>query len=192
MTNSLFFAAALVASGPATASTVAVVTGKTAMPETVSDGELGEQRGGFRIGTLDIQLGADIRSYVGGRLAMETTLSWTDTATSVQHVFPLEASSAVAAGLTNGLLTGSGPTISLNGAKVTYVNQGQTAFVQRTSGSIQNIVINTASNVDLRQEIDAQLDISGFTPFHNDVLAARIGAALTSMGTLPLLVRGTQ
>ena len=192
MTGGLCFVAALLASAPATASTVAVVTGAAAVPETVSDGELGEQRGGFRIGALDIQLGADIRSYVGGRLAMETTLSWTDTATSVQHVFPVEASSAVATGLTTGLLTGSGPMISINGAKVAYVNQGQTAFVQRTSGTIQNIIVNTASNVDLRQEIDAQLDMSGFTPFHNDVLAARIGAALTSMGTLPLLVRGTQ
>lgn len=192
MTLGLCFAAALVAAGPATTAAVTEADRVTPQVATVSDVELAEQRGGFRVGALEIQLGADIRSYVGGRLAVQTTLRWTDTASSVQHVFPVEASSAVASGLAVGLVTGSGLTLNIGDEKVIYVNGGQTAFIQRTSGTIQNIVINTASNVDLRQEVDAQLDIRGFTPFRNDILAGRIGSALTSMSSLSLLMSGTR
>lgn len=190
-------AAVLAAAGPAPGAPPTAAVASEAVPtlpqaETVGDAELAEQRGGFRIGSLEIQLGADIRSYAGGRLMMQTSLSWTDTATSVQHAFPVDASSDIASGLAAGLLAGSGVTFSLGAQKVAYANGGQTAFVQRTDGTIQNIVVNTASNVDLRQQVDVQLDIRGFTPFRNDVLAARIGSAVTSMGRLALMVRGPE
>ena len=159
--------------------------------ETVSEMELSEQRGGFRIGTLDIQLGADIRSYVGGHLVMQTSLSWTDVATSVQHVFPDEASPALAGNIVTGLLTGSGLLLNLGNEKIVYANGGQTAFVQRSDGTIQNIIVNTASNVDLRQEVNVQLDVRGMAPVQSAILATRIGSAVASMGRLALLMRGT-
>lgn len=64
---------------------------------------------------------------------------------------------------------------------VLLANNGQTRFIQRTDGTIQNIIVNTASGVALRQQIDARLDIAGFAPFRAAALASRIGAALTGV-----------
>ncbi|WP_174278998.1 hypothetical protein [Sphingomonas bacterium] len=180
MIAGLCLAAALAATRPADRADPASASVASAgpQPDIVGDAELATQRGGFRIGQLDVQLGVDLRSYVGGKLVMRTDLAWTDLSTSVRHGSGADLSPAAANSLVAGLLTGSGMTLNLGGGTVVLANEGRTAFIQRTDGSIQNIVVNTASNVDLRQQVDISLDIAGFAPFRHDIGAMRVGAAL--------------
>ena len=149
--------------------------------ERVSDDELAEQRGGFRVGSLDVSLGAEIRSYVGDALVMQTNLSWTDVATKVQRTFSAALSQNAATDLATGLLDGGDLKLGLGSQAALLANQGKTAFIQRTDGTIQNIIVNTASNVNLRQNVDVRIDIAGFGPTRTNVVAARIASALSSL-----------
>lgn len=165
----------------ASAQPVERTNGLAMQAEPVSDAELADQRGGFRLGQLDISVGAEIRSYVGDALVMQTNLRWTDVATRVQRVFSAGLSQDAADGLATGMLAGSNLKINLGDETVFTANQGQTAFIQRTNGTIQNIIVNTASNLDLRQQVDITIDIGGFAPFRSNLVTARIGTALASL-----------
>lgn len=160
----------------------------SAAPElaVVDDAELAEQRAGFRVGQLDIRLGADIRSYLDGNLVMRTTVSWTDVAGGAQQVVTAGLSPAVADEMASRLMSDAGLTLNVGADKVVFANGGQTAFVQRTDGTIQNMIVNTASNVALRQDADIRLDVAGYAPFRADVVGARVGAALSEMSRAAL------
>src|SRR3546814_7580199 len=54
---------------------------------------------------------------------------------------------------------------------------GQTALIQSTD-AIQNVLINTASNVSLNQQVDAVLDISGYEGFRDALATTRLSDAI--------------
>jgi hypothetical protein len=62
--------------------------------------------------------------------------------------------------------------------RVFLANGGQTAIVHRTDGAIQNVLLNRASNIDARQEVDAHLDLGNFGQFQQNLIESRIGDAL--------------
>jgi hypothetical protein len=166
--------AMLASSAPAQGDDAIFATGNV---ETVSDAELSQQRGGFVYQGLDIHLGAEVRSYIGDELVLQTNFSWTDNTAEVQRVISAQLTPAVAAGI----VSGDGINLNIGNDKVFFANQGQTAFIQRTDGSLQNIVINSASNIALRQQVDAQLDIANFGPFQMGALSDRINSSLGDM-----------
>jgi hypothetical protein len=149
--------------------------------ETLSDAELSEQRGGFRYEGMDIQFGAEIRSYINDELVYQTNISWLDGATDVERSVSTQLTPAAAAEMGAELLGGGGINLRVGNENVYFANQGQTAFIQRADGSLQNIIVNSASNIALRQQIDAQLDISNFAPFRADVLSDKVASALSAM-----------
>jgi hypothetical protein len=61
---------------------------------------------------------------------------------------------------------------------VFLANAGQTALIQGPEGAIQNILINRASNVSIRQEVDATLDLGNFGPFQQQTMQSRMGDSL--------------
>jgi hypothetical protein len=155
--------------------------------ELVSDAELAEQRGGFRWQGLDIRLGAEIRSYLGGELVIQTNLNWNDAQAEVLRTVsnaltladPGQPGAATLEGVAN---------MTFGQDNVFLANQGQTAFIQRAEGALQNIIVNTASNVGIRQELAAQIDVGNFSPFRADVLSERITTDISSMiGSVMLL-----
>jgi hypothetical protein len=64
---------------------------------------------------------------------------------------------------------------------VFLANEGQTAIMHRTESGLQNVIVNTANEVAIRQEVDAVLDLGGMTDFQADMMADRVNAALTDM-----------
>jgi hypothetical protein len=80
------------------------------------------------------------------------------------------------------MLTSGRISMNVGAAQVYLANDGQTALVQRTDGGIQNILVNTANNVDIRQQVDATLDLSGYAGFAQrnlgEQIAGSIGAAV--------------
>jgi hypothetical protein len=144
----------------------------------VSDVELAEQRGGFTYSGMDIKLGAEIRTYLDGELALRTTVSWGDQGTSHTEVLSAALTPADAAQLQQGILSSGGITMRVGGSQVFLANQGQTALIHRTDGGLQNVLINTANDVNIMQEVDASLDLGGYDGFSAGLTAERLGNAV--------------
>ena len=80
---SIYLCARLIGTAVLLVSAAFPVVAATVYPEEqaagvqVSDAELDQMHGGFSWQGLNISLGADIRTYLDGKLALETTISWT-------------------------------------------------------------------------------------------------------------------
>jgi hypothetical protein len=155
----------------------------------LSDEILADQRGGFSWQGMEITFGADIQSFVNDQLALRTIISWTANGATVDRFVSPLLTAADAAQIQGGILTSGGITMRVGDESVFLANQGQTAFIQKTD-AIQNILINTASNVNLAQQVDASLDITGYDGFRDALamtqLSDAIGAAVDA-GTLGAL-----
>lgn len=146
----------------------------------VSDAELGSQRGGFTVGGLDISLGAEIRTFVDGQLALMTTINWdANQASSVTQQFGGAVIPASAAELQNNILRIGDINLRVGDASGVYLaNAGQTAIVQQTQSGIQNILVNTASNTAIQTQIDARFDVANYAAFQGSIQPAQVGQLL--------------
>lgn len=111
---------------------------------------------------LTFGFGARVRTYVDGALSLESTLSLTDKGMVAERAKVNEALTAT-----------SGETAAAGGITLPGVNPsdvivlpgdgGATALLQNlTAEQISNVVINTANNRDLRQEVDLTFILPGF------------------------------
>ena len=157
--------------------------------EIVPDEVLAKQRGGFAFQGMVIAFGADIRSFVNDELALRTVISWTPQGSTIERFVSPSLTAVDAAQIQGGILTSGGITMRVGDESVFLANNGQTALVQSTD-SIQNVLINTASNVSLNQQVDAVLDVSGYEGFRDALATTRmsdsIGAVMgaQTMGAL--------
>jgi hypothetical protein len=149
--------------------------------ELVSDEELNGLRGGFSWQGVNIALGAEVRTYLGGELVLQTNISWTAAGAQTTQLVSGALTAADAAQLQAGILTSGGITMKVGQDSVFLANQGQTAILHRTEGVIQNVLINRASNIEARQEVDAVLDLDNFGSFQQDVLTSRLGNSVGDM-----------
>jgi hypothetical protein len=148
--------------------------------EIVNDAELDQQRGGFRWDGLDIAFGAELRAYISDVLVAQTNINLNDGAIDFQSlaingVKPITASDLAA------ILAGSGLRPNLGTGSAYLTNDGKTAVIQRADLALQNIVVNSANNIEIRQELNAQLDITNFGPFQSGIISERMGNALGTM-----------
>ena len=156
----------------------------------VPDAELAQNRGGFSWQGVEIGLGAEIRTFLNGELVLQTNISWTPAGASTTRMVSAALTPADAAQLQAGILTSGGISMRVGDQSVFLANGGQTAILQRTEGPIQNLLINRASNISARQEMDAVLDLGNFGQFQQETARSRIGDAIGSLvgsGTLSAL-----
>jgi hypothetical protein len=144
----------------------------------VGDEELAQDRGGFSWQGVDINLGAEMRTYLNGALVLQTNISWTAAGATTTQFVSGALTAADAAQLQAGMLSGAGISMHVGDQSVYLANAGQTALIQAPNGAIQNILINRASNVDIRQQVDATLNLGNFGPFQQQTLATRVGDSL--------------
>ena len=163
------FAALLLGSVAAPAAAAAEPLDLTALG-TVEDDELAEQRGGFRFNGMDISFAAQIRTFLGGELVLETLLRVNETVEVTQ--FAADGLTRVqAADLPAGVLD-TGPIVVRMAADGGFVTgDGQTVLIHRTEGALQNIVINTMSGLDVTQSIDASLGLGNYEAFRAAAIA---------------------
>lgn len=155
----------------------------------VSDEVLATQRGGFSWNDMQISFGADIRSFVNDQLALRTVVSWTANGATVDRFVSPSLTAADASHIQAGILTSGGIQMRVGDESVFLANGGQTALIHSTD-TVQNVLINTASGVNLTQQVDATLDISGYEGFRDALAMTRISDALGSAvgaGTLGAL-----
>lgn len=149
--------------------------------ERVGDEDLAKLRGGFLWQGVEVGLGAEIRTYLNGDLVLQTNISWTATGAQTAQLVSGALTPADAAQLQAGILSSGGITMRVGGETVFLANQGQTAILHRTDGAIQNVLVNRASGIDARQEIDAVLDLGNFEQFQQSIVSERLGHSLGDM-----------
>ena len=151
-----------------------------AFAETVSDELLDQQRGGFVVHGMNINLGADIRTYINGELMLRTTVNWTNAGVLKEQfaapgISPANAISLNASALANGKIS-----MDVGGTPVFAANDGQTMLIHRVENGLQNILINTASNLDIVQQVDASLELGGYEAFHDSIMSNRLSDSISS------------
>lgn len=145
---------------------------------TVSEDELAEQRGGFAWNGMEISFGAEISTWLADELVLHTIVSWDGAGKHVEQTVSGKLDAVDAAALQNGILSTGNITIAVGDATVFLANEGQTALMHQTDGSLRNVLINTASNISARQQVDATIDLSGYDAFRADIMGTRAAAQL--------------
>jgi len=133
--------------------------------EALDESLLAEQRGGFTMNGMTVSLGAEFRTFLEGELVLRTTVSWRPEGMTREEWSSAAISQATAEQLRDGVLSGNGITMRVGDQNVYLANDDRTALVHRTDGGLQNMVINTASNTNIRQEADITLDVAGYSAF---------------------------
>jgi hypothetical protein len=151
-----------------------------ASAEKVSDELLDRQRGGFVIYGMNVNLGADIRTYINGDLMLRTTVSWTDTGVLKEQVAAEGISLANAASLNAAALANGRINMNVGGTPIFAANDGQTMLIHRVENGLQNILLNTASNLDIVQQVDASLELGGYESFHDSIMSNRLSDNISS------------
>jgi hypothetical protein len=155
--------------------------GEMASFETVSEEELGNQRGGFVVAGMDVRLGAEMRTYMNGELVLHTVVNWNDTGITSQQTF----SGALTPANLEAIRASMGVPNSSPDNPIYLANGGQTALSQTIDGAIQNVIVNSANNLAISQETSATIDIAGYRSFQNEVLNQRILDSLSgTMGAM--------
>jgi hypothetical protein len=149
--------------------------------EAVSDDELAEQRGGFTVSGVEVRLGAEMRTYMNGELVLQTVVNWDQTAATTTQIVSGALSQSSMDALRAGYASGGAVQVKLGSTPVYMANGGQTAIIQRTDGGIQNVILNTASNVNLMQQTNATLDFAGYGAFKNNIMSMRTVSAIDAM-----------
>ena len=148
--------------------------------EKIDDAGLAELRGGFVWEGVDIKFGAELRSYVNDDLVVRTNINWADSMPQVTTVLGPGVAAMSPAQLQAVLgANGLGTQVGLGGGYVTA--DGQTTFVHRIDGALQNVIVNTADNAAIRQQLDVTIDLGNFQAFQANVLASQLGSTMSSM-----------
>jgi hypothetical protein len=155
--------------------------------ERVDEATLADQRGGFSWEGIDIRVGAELRSYISDELVAQTNVNWADGTADVQRSFALSLTPLGPDDL-RGVLSANGITMNLGSGGAYLANDGQTTLIQRTDGALQNVMLNTANGVAIRQELDARLDLSNFGPFQDMIVRDRITDTLSTLTGLAGMV----
>lgn len=147
--------------------------------EVMADEEMSDLRGGISITPqLEINFGATITTFVNGAPALSTQLTWTNAGQFIeqtvgeigQRIEDLTPEARTALGV-DGLENAGGVVID--------DAEGVTALVHNvTEGALQNIILNTATGRDLRQEIDVTLTLPGFEAIQDSIILERLGIHL--------------
>lgn len=144
---------------------LACAAGGAMAAPAASDAELDDQRGGFSVGEVAFEFGAVVRTFENGALALQTQVTWT----SQGAVVNTTAAPGVVPDLALSAMSGAGAFSTASGASVIH---------NVADGQLANVLLNTASGRDFRQETDATLTLPGFAGVQGDIARNLAGLRL--------------
>ena len=144
----------------------------------VSDTELSDQRGGFAFAGMDIKLGADIRTFLENELVLHTIITIDENGYNRAQTVSGALTLADADTIRNNILSNGSITMNVGNSQVFLANEGRTAIIHGSEGALQNILINTASNIIASQEVTATLDLGGYDGFAATITADQLGRSM--------------
>lgn len=145
---------------------------------TIGDDELGEQRGGFQFGGMEIKLGADIRTFLNNELALHTVITMDDNGYSRVQTVGAGLTLADADAIRNNVLSNGAIRMNVGDSQVYLANEGRTAIIHGNEGALQNILVNTASNITATQDVTATLDLQGYDGFASTITADQLSRSI--------------
>jgi hypothetical protein len=145
---------------------------------TIDDDELGEQRGGFQFGGMEIKLGADIRTFLNNELALHTVITMDDNGYSRVQTVGAGLTLADADAIRNNVLSNGAIRMNVGDSQVYLANEGRTAIIHGNEGALQNILVNTASNITATQDVTARLDLQGYDGFASTITADQLSRSI--------------
>jgi hypothetical protein len=147
--------------------------------EVIEDGEMEDLRGGINIAGIEIGFGATVTSTLNGVPVLTTQFTLTNTGAVLQQTL-LHAGQDLAA-----LSPEQRSALGLNGFDgldgiVIEGEGGATAFIHNvTTGTLQNIVVNTANGQDISQSIDISLELPGFDLIQQQMMLDHFGMQIS-------------
>jgi hypothetical protein len=160
---------------------------------TVSPDLLADLRGGLRVGSLDVDFAANVRTFVNGALVLESTTNLTPGGTTAsQPNMPTTSIDSKTLSFVSGLGGGQSNALPANlaglagqGGVVVEDPSGVTGVLHNlTREQILGVVFTTASNQQIRQELNVQVTIANFGRFQEAARSALLGGRL--LGSLDL------
>ena len=145
---------------------------------SIGDDELGEQRGGFQFAGMEIKLGADIRTFLNNELALHTVITMDENGYNRVQTVGAGLTLADADAIRNNVLSNGAIRMNVGDSQGFLANEGRTAIIHGNEGALQNILINTASNITATQDVTATLDLQGYDGFAASVTADQLGRSL--------------
>jgi hypothetical protein len=145
---------------------------------TISDSELSDQRGGFQFAGMEIKLGADIRTFLDNTLVLHTVITIDEHGYNRVQTIADNLTLADADALKNTILSNGAIRMNVGNNQVYLANEGKTAIIHGNEDALQNILINTASNITASQDVTATLDLAGYDGFAATVTADQLGRSL--------------
>jgi hypothetical protein len=155
--------------------------------EVLSDDAMSAERGGFVVGGLAVNLGAEIRTFIDDQLVVRTNINWQDGVAETRREVSDLVTRVDTSGLNDGMLQTGSITMRVGTSEVLLANNGDTAIVFRPDAPLQSAIINTASGVNIRQEIDATIDLAGYDAFRTENVVGRTSLQLSSMLDLAMV-----
>jgi hypothetical protein len=139
--------------------------------ERLDEAALAGERGGIKTDMgLEIGFGATVSTFIDGKLALQSKLTWTPTGPATEQ----SAGGPLPQGVTVAPWTGSPLTVS----------DGATVIMHALSGStLGSIVANAADNRNIRQTTDITLALPQLPKLQQQMAQARTASQLqTSLG----------
>lgn len=157
----------------------------------ISSNELGDMRGGFRVGGLDINIGAIVRTFIDGRLALHSQLTVADDGNIQNSVVSPVSSEITGATIISNDSNGSTlqeatpAGVNLEGMEgsegvIVNDNRGFTAALQNIrKDRFLTTIVNRASGRSIRHKVNVDVTIKNFTQLQRHARSARLAQRIT-------------
>lgn len=145
---------------------------------SISDDELSEQRGGFQFTGMEIKLGADIRTFLNSELVLHTVIRMDENGYNRVQTVGTGLTLADADAIRNNVLSNGAIRMNVGDSQVFLANEGRTAIIHGNEGALQNILVNTASNITATQDVTATLDLQGYDGFAATITSDQLNRSL--------------
>jgi hypothetical protein len=148
---------------------------------TASPDVLAALRGGFRVGALDMEFAANVRTLVDGNLVLESTVNLAPGGTTVTQTGTPAAGTLTFAngqGNTNVLPANLSGLAGQSGVVMEQSSGVTAAFHSVTREQILGVLFTTASNQQIRQEVNVAVTIANFGRFQDAARSALFSGRL--------------